>query len=76
MEKGPCTKFCDVLISFQEVVRLKSFKLDTNDVIQTNVEKHFTPALFLFPRFFVNFMKKEPTTRFDDGAFNYFFTIS
>ena len=38
MEKEPYTNFCDVLISFHEVMKLKSFEFDESDVINANVK--------------------------------------
>ena len=35
-EKEPCTKFCGVLISFHEVMKLLSFKFDASDVKTAN----------------------------------------
>ena len=35
-EKEPCTKFCGVLISFHEVMKLLSFKFEASDVKTAN----------------------------------------
>ena len=55
MEKGSCTKLWAVLISFQEVMKWKSFEFDVSDVINVNVKifHHWFPS-----HIFVNFMEK------------------
>ena len=39
MEKDPSTKFCGVLISSHEVIKLKSFESGVNNIIPENVQK-------------------------------------
>ena len=59
IEKEPSTKFCVVLISFKEVMKLQSFEFDASDVIPAN-------ALNILPTFFhifVNFMENELSTK-------------
>ena len=61
MEKGPYTKFCGVLISFNEFLKLKTFEYDVSDVIHANVKtfhNRFSEHVF------VNFMEKEPSAKF------------
>ena len=41
MEKEPCTKFCSVLISSHEVMKLESFESDMSGIIHTNIQKNF-----------------------------------
>ena len=61
MEKGPYTKFCGVLISFNEFLKLKTFEYDVSDVIHANVKTFHNR----FPEHvFVNFMEKEPSAKF------------
>ena len=50
MEKEPCTKFCGVLISSREVMKLQSFESGVSDVITANVQN-------ISPLF--NFMKRK-----------------
>ena len=38
MENKPCTKFCGVLISSHEVMKLQSSESGTSDVIPANVQ--------------------------------------
>ena len=59
MEKEPCTKFCVVLISSQEVMKLQSFKSSMSD---SRMYKTLYPWFCL--HVFVNFMEKEPFTQF------------
>ena len=56
MEKEPCTKFCDVLIRFQEVIKLEGFKFSVSDVITANGQ-NFSPLVFF--AFFVRFTDKK-----------------
>ena len=37
MEKEPCSKFCGILISSHEVMKLQSFESGVSDVIPANV---------------------------------------
>ena len=50
MEKEPCTKFCGVLISSREVMKLQSFESGVSDVITANTQN-------ISPLF--NFMKRK-----------------
>ena len=61
MEKGPYTKFCGVLISFNEFLKLKTFEYDVSDVIHANVKTFHNR---LSEHVFVNFMEKEPSAKF------------
>ena len=47
--KGPCTKFCGILISSHEVVKLQSFESGVSDVIPANVQN--ISALFFLAHF-------------------------
>ena len=38
MEKEPCTKFCGVLISSHEVIKLQSFESTVSDAVSANVQ--------------------------------------
>ena len=42
MKENLCTKFCGILISFHEVIKLPSFEFGVNDVIPANVQNIFT----------------------------------
>ena len=64
MEKEPC----GVLVSFYEVMKLRSFEFDIYDVIPANIQ-NFSPWFSL--HIFVNFMEREPSTRFN-GVFEHF----
>ena len=61
MEKGPYTKFCGVLISFNEFLKLKAFEYDVSDVIHANVKTFLNR---FSEHVFVNFMDKEPSAKF------------
>ena len=50
MEKEPCTNFCGVLVSFHEVMKLRSFEFAVSNVISENTKKKKP------------FMKKKPFT--------------
>ena len=67
MEKEPCTKFFSVLISFPIVRNLQSFEF--GEAIPTYAWKMFRPWFSLY--IFVNFMKKEPSTKIY-GVFDHF----
>ena len=38
MDKGPCAKFCGVLIRFQKIIKLQRFEFNVSDVIPTNAQ--------------------------------------
>ena len=38
MEKEPCTRFCSVLVRFDEVIKLQSFEFSISDIIPANVQ--------------------------------------
>ena len=46
--KELCTKFCCVLISFQEVEKLQSFEFGVSDVIPANIENVLTLVFFAY----------------------------
>ena len=49
MEKEPCTKFCGVLTSSHEVMKLQSFESSMSDIILANVQHiSFHPAGFFY----------------------------
>ena len=49
MEKEPCAKFCGVLLSFREVIKLQSFESGESDVIPACIQN--ISFLFLFAYF-------------------------
>ena len=53
MEEKPCTNFCDVLISFYEVINLQNFEFGVSDVIPTNVQSIHLWFYFYFILFFL-----------------------
>ena len=53
MGKEPFTKFCGIVISFHEVIKIQKFEFNGMDVIPVNV-RNISPI----------FMEKEPSTRF------------
>ena len=55
MEKESCTKFCHVLISFNEVMKLQSFEFDASDVILRMYKTFYI---------FVNFTENELSAKF------------
>ena len=67
MQKEHCTKFCSVLIKFQEVMKLQRFEFSVNDVIPANVQ--VLPWFSL--QFFVNFTERKPPIKFH-GVFVHF----
>ena len=59
MEKARCTKYCDVLISFQEVVNLQSFQSGVSDVKLANVQNISSLVIFfILSMFFLTLWKK------------------
>ena len=46
MEKEPCTKFCGILISSREVMKLQSLESGLSDVTSTNVQNISPLACF------------------------------
>ena len=48
MEKEPCTKFCGVLISSHEVMKLQSFEFGASDVITVNLQ-NISALVFFAP---------------------------
>ena len=62
MEKEPCTKFCGVLISSHEVMKLQSFESTVSDAISANVQYilplvSFTYICYFYEKnFFTQFM--------------------
>ena len=62
MEKEPCTKFCGVLISSHEVIKLQSFESTVSDAISANVQYilplvSFTYICYFYEKiFFTQFM--------------------
>ena len=68
MEKEPYTKFCRVLISSHEVMKLQSFKCNMSDVILANAQNI---SFLVFFAYICNFMEKEPFTQFF-GPFDHF----
>ena len=57
MGKEPCTKFCSVLIKFQEVIKLEIFEFSISDVIPGNVQNISSLVFFAF---FVRIIEKKP----------------
>ena len=49
MKKEPCAKFCAILISSQEVMKLQSFESGLSDFVSANVQN--IPALVFLARF-------------------------
>ena len=45
MEKEPCTRFCSVLVRFDEVIKLQSFEFSVSDIIPANVQ-NISPLVF------------------------------
>ena len=68
MKKELCTKFCGVLISYHEVMKLQSFESDLSDVIP---RMYKTIYHWVSLHIFVNFMKNKPVTLFD-GRYDHF----
>ena len=64
MVNEPCTKFCGVLISFNEVIKLQSFEFDASDVIPAN-------AQIISFHIFINFMENELSTKLN-SVFDHF----
>ena len=61
MEKVSCTKFCGVLINFQEVMKLQSFEFGWSDTIPAVKEctKYFTFDILSQPVFTWSKLTKE-----------------
>ena len=72
MEKEPGTKFCSLLVRFQEVIKLQSFEFSVSEVIPANVQ-NIAPLVFF--AFFVSFMEKRSPLKFH-VVFNHFSRIS
>ena len=68
MDKGPCTKFCVILIRFHEVIKLQSFEFSVSDVVSAIVQ-NISPLVFF--ALFVSFMEKKPPIKFY-SVFNHF----
>ena len=49
IQKGPCTKFCGVLISSHDAMTLKNFEWSVTDVILANVK--YISSLVFFEHF-------------------------
>ena len=56
MEKEPCAKFCGVLLSFREVIKLQSFESGESDVIPACIQN--ISFLFFFCIFLLMLWKK------------------
>ena len=57
------------LINFHEAIKFQSFEFCLSDVIHVSTKQHLSHLVF--PTTFVNFMEKEPTTKFY-CVFDYF----
>ena len=68
MEKELCIKFCGVVISFHEGMKLQSFESGMSDVIPTNIQNNLSLVFFTY---FYYFYGKEPFTQFY-GRFDHF----
>lgn len=68
-KKELCTKFCGVLISCPEVMKLQSSEFGVSNVMPANVQKNSSVVFFAF--FSVNFMENKPSTQFY-GRFGHF----
>ena len=62
LKKETCTKFCGVLISFNEVMKLQSFEFGVSDFISIFIYKTFHRR-FSF-HIFVNFIENKPLRSF------------
>ena len=68
MEKEPCTKFCGVLISSHEVLKLQNFESGGIDVIPANIQNISSLVFFAY---FFKFYGKTAFTQFY-GDFDHF----